>query len=217
MAKITTRYFPIFLLALWLVAVFMLFCSAVYGDFDILVDATRKGELQREMGRIAKDAEQIVAQTGKKTIEALEQEEKKIAAEFGSETKNASKEDGSGSDMQESSPVAESGRLQKAEFKAGAKVFRAFLEFSTQPPKHKWFTMKNPALLVIDFSGQWKQEVQRRQVFTAGPINKVIFGRHQDFLRMALYYSHKSGTEGPAPIIRRQDKRISISVPAGKK
>lgn len=214
MASITNRTFPFVLLFAWLLGVTMLFCAAVYGDFDILVDAARKGEIQRELGRITENLAHSVRTDGSRALQGLEEHERQVATRIEAEGEKGLKWVESGGREQEDAPWAESGKLLECDFKASEEVFSARLSFTPHPPKHKWFTMSDQALLVLDFQGKWKQEVQRRQVFSSGPIKKVIFGRHPEYMRMVLYYSSKYAGEKPAPVIERRGEQLRLEVPA---
>ncbi|MFO8032559.1 MAG: AMIN domain-containing protein [Desulfohalobiaceae bacterium] len=214
MAGITNRTFPFVLLFIWLLGVTMLFCTAVYGDFDILVDSARKGEIQRELGRITENLALSVRKTASKSLQAVEEYERQQASKLEAEVKQGLKWTESGGEKKQSGPWAESGKILKSSFKTSKEAFSARLSFAPHPPKHKWFTMSDPAILVLDFQGEWKQQVQRRQEFSSGPISKVIFGRHPEYLRMVLYYSPKYAEKSPPPVIKRQEDQVMLKVPA---
>lgn len=223
MTPVTSRTFPIFLLLLWLAGVALLFGVAVYGDFDALADAARKGEITRELGRVAENASLHARKTAWSAVQGLEEFEEKIAGRAEKELERdvqwieskLGAGDQTGEKAEPSQP-ATSGALVQAEFKTAKSAFNAVLSFDPAAPGHKWFTMTDPPLLVIDFPGQWEQKVRRRQVFSPGPVEKVIFGRHPEYIRMAIYYSARSGPGGPPPIITRKGQSVIVTVQAAE-
>lgn len=204
----TNRMLPVFLLALWLAAVIMLFSAAVYGDYDIFVDAVRKGEIRHEFDRLAKRASTEAEQVGSALLQRLKKEGHKGEKELARLTSGSNK-------TRESAavPTARNGTLEANAFTPTGSSFTARLRFSPSAPGYKWFTLQKPQRLVIDFSGQWEQQVPRIQSFDTGPVRKVVYGIHPGYLRMVLHFPSPPGKNGPtAPDIERTNQGVVIRV-----
>lgn len=216
MGSITNRSFPIFLLLFWFCGVIMLFCAAVYGDFEILVDSVRKKEIQRELGRVAENIALSAERGAEKSWQEVKKYEHELAGKIETEAKKGLKWVKYGLGYQENASVVRQGTVIQADYNAGKRVFQARLGFAPQSPAYKWFILKDPARLVVDFPGKWKQEIRRKQVFAGSPIRKIIYGRHADYFRMVLYYREDISLHKQDPMLEREKESISLRVTKGQ-
>ena len=203
MAGITNKTFPFFLLFIWLICVIMLFCAGVYGDFDILVDTVRKGEIQRELHRITQNIALSVQEYEREVAEKFIAEPVKELEAMGQGSKQGQKE---------SEPGAKAGTLIKNSYKLSQSSFSAELSFTPRAPDYKMFSIADPDRLVVDFPGKWTYQVQRIRRFQSGPVKKIVLGLHEDFLRLVLHYSQKVDAQEQNFAIKRRGEEIILKI-----
>jgi len=209
MLTVTTRIFPLLLVLLWLAGVVMLFSVSVYGDFDILVNAARKSEIQNRAARLERVRAADGTNASRRDAGTVNGNEPKTAGEKSSHSGADTARSGNGTaeDKGDASAV-----LIADSYTASKKGFKAVLTFDPSAPDYQWFTMENPALLVVDFQGVGKRRVRRRRGFSSGPVKRVVFGRHPDYLRMVLYFSDQAGAESSSPIIKSRGQQVNMKV-----
>ncbi|MFP4033947.1 MAG: AMIN domain-containing protein [Desulfovermiculus sp.] len=206
MIALTPRMFPFVLLGTWLAAVGLLFAAAIHGDFELLVDAARKGEIKHELKRLATGT----ALRARNTVWGVIQTD---VVHSNKTSSQAVLEPLAQNQSAEKNTPTPPGDLTKAGYKASEKSLRIELIFSGPAPEHTFLTLQDPARLVFDFQDVHHHKVQRRRDFSAGPVSKAIYGRHPEYLRLVLYPRESTGGENIDPDIESKGNNMQITVP----
>ncbi|MFO7876232.1 MAG: AMIN domain-containing protein [Desulfovermiculus sp.] len=207
MFTVTPRMLPLILLAAWLAGVGLLFAAAIHGDFDLLVDAARKGEIRRELDRLATGAALRVRNTVWGEIDTENAQADQTSPRQADDVPD---QDQSGEEKAGTEP----GALTQARYTPTEDSLSIQLTFARNAPKYTFFTLQDPALLVLDFQDVDRHEVKREQNFSTGPITRTVFGRHSDYLRLVLYPRKNTGDKDIRPDIATNNQRIQITVPS---